>query len=49
LPFNMNTFNEMWGVKTPQERSTNNDKRWLVKNLKIWKNKLFFETVKFFV
>lgn len=44
LPFNMNTFNEMWGVRTRRKqwlRLMSNDKKWLVKNQRILKNKLF--------
>ena len=44
LPFNMNTFNEMWGVRTPQEalaKINEQRKKWLVKNQGILKNKLF--------
>ena len=43
LPFNMYTFNKMWGVVTPQEAMAkiNEQKKKLLVNLRIWKNRLF--------
>ena len=39
MPFNMNTFNKLWGVITPEEAKEKNRRRkersWNIQNLKI--------------
>lgn len=43
LPFNMYTFNKMWGVVTPEEarQIIEEQKKKYPENQKIWKNRLF--------
>ena len=42
LPFNMNTFSKLWGIKTPAEarrKSKNRSQSWLLMNRRIWKSR----------
>lgn len=44
LPFNMNTFNKMWGVEHLKKqwlRSMSSGLKWMAKSLRTWKNRPF--------
>ena len=44
LPFNMNTFSKMWGIRTPKEAKEimhSRLKNYILQNLKIWRNRRF--------